>query len=150
MSKLMALRFDDSESAEEALKRMQAASTSDDVALYDALTISWPDGRRRPTTHRPLFLTVAGKSIETLQILVISLLHVLVTLGSAALFVAGHLLRSGISPDFVAEVRNQITSGTSILVLMTDAKSGEKLDTLFADLAPQEIESNSFVQEERS
>ena len=120
MSKLIALQFDDPARAEEALARVRAATEADGRDLVDALTITWPDDTRHPQTQRPSYLTLPGKSVETLQNLAIGLLYIGLTIRAGAMFFAGKLWRSSISTDFLTEVRDQIASGTSILVLMVD------------------------------
>ncbi|MEZ4580307.1 MAG: hypothetical protein R3A10_01405 [Caldilineaceae bacterium] len=61
MSKLIALRFEDSEGADRALARIQSAVGPDQLSLEDALTISWPEDARRPHTRRPFPLTLPGR-----------------------------------------------------------------------------------------
>ena len=148
MSKLIALQFDDPARAEEALARVRAATEADGRDLVDALTITWPDDTRHPQTQRPSYLTLPGKSVETLQNLAIGLLYIGLTIGAGAMFFAGKLWRGSISTDFLTEVRDQIASGTSILVLMVDEETGASVDTLLADMAPREIGSNSFTKVE--
>jgi uncharacterized membrane protein len=148
MSKLIALKFDDPVRAEEALARVRAATEADGGRLVDALTITWPDDTRRPKTQRPSYLTLPGKSVETLQNLAIGMLYIGLTISAGAVFFAGKLWRSSIGSDFLAEVRDQIASGTSILVLMVDEETGASVDTLLADMAPREIGTNSFTKVE--
>lgn len=148
MKKLIAVRFDDPQQAEEALTRIQAAADANTVALYDALIIAWTEGERRPRTRRPLYLTLAGKSLATLQHLALGMLYLLVTIGTAARLVAGHLLADGMDAGFVKAVRDQIAVDTSILVLLTDEKAGESVNTMLTDLRPQEIAANSFRRDE--
>lgn len=144
MDKLLALQFDDPQHAEEALKRIQAAIEANEVTLLDALTIAWPEGERNPKIQRPAYLTIMGKAIEVVQSLTISLIYVLLTLGSAALFVGRHLFRSAIDTAFINEVREQIAPGTSILVLRTDKTTGDELAALFADMKPTELRTDLF------
>lgn len=148
MSKLIALQFDDPARAEEALARVRAATEADGRDLVDALTITWPDDSRRPQTRRPSYLTLPGKSVETLQNLAIGLLYIGLTISAGAMFFAGKLWGSSIGTDFLAEVRDQIASGTSILVLMVDEETGASVNTLLADMAPRDISSNSFTEVE--
>lgn len=71
MDKLLALQFDDPQHAEEALKRIQAATEANEVTLLDALTIAWPEGDRYPKTQRLSYLTIAGKAMDVVQNLTI-------------------------------------------------------------------------------
>lgn len=149
MKKVVAYHFDNPDSAQEALDRLEKASAADQITLMDALTISWSEGQRGPRTRRPLHLTLVGKGVESVQRVVMAVLYLLIALSSTTLFLARVLLKHGIHPDFVATVREQIAPGTSILVLMADEKTSAAIEKLTVDLAPAEIGSNQFTNEEK-
>ena len=148
MSKMIALKFDRAGDADHALDILLTQQDTEPTTVCDAVTITWPEGKRRPQTKRPRRMSVVGSAVEAARAVSIGLLYVAVVAGSSALTVLRRIVSAGIEPEFSDHAREQIAEGSSILVVLVDEQTERRLDDLLNELAPEEIGRNSFLHSE--
>lgn len=171
MSTLTVWKFrtaDAAENVEEALKSLQKEGL---ITIIDAAVVSWPAGRDKPRTKQLLNLVGAGALGGTFWGMLFGLLFLMpllgAAIGAAAGALGGKLADVGIDDEFINEVKEQITPGTSALFLLTmnevtdrigaalpgggaelihsnlDSASEEKLRSIFSDEPDEPDESGA-------
>ncbi|XCM33915.1 DUF1269 domain-containing protein [Streptomyces parvus] len=123
MSTLTVWKFrtaDGAENVEEALKSLQKEGL---IKILDAAVVSWPADRAKPRTRQLLNLVGAGALSGTFWGMLFGLIFLMPLLGAAvgaaAGALGGKLADVGIDDDFIAEVKEKVTPGTSALFLLT-------------------------------
>jgi uncharacterized membrane protein len=115
--------------------------------------VSWPEGRRKPYTATLGSLDGPGELWGGFWGMLLGLIFLTPLagprFGAAAGAIAGSLSDFGVSDDFVKQVRDMVTPGTSALFVLSD---GPARDTLVAELrgVPFElIRSQLSAEQER-
>lgn len=148
MSTLSVWRFDTETGAGEAVATLEELSRKKLVTVWDAATVSWPEGAKKPRTEQLHNLTGAGALGGAFWGLLFGLLFFVpllgVALGAAFGAVGGSLADAGINDEFVKRARDEITPGTSALFVLTsdvvldkvaEAFTGRKPELLFTNLS---------------
>jgi uncharacterized membrane protein len=116
-------RFDSAEGAGQALATLRRLQKEDAIVLHDAAIVSWPQDAPKPRTQQLTSLVGAGALGGMFWGLLFGLLFFIpligMAIGAAAGALGGALTDVGIDDEFIAEVREQVTPGTSALFLMT-------------------------------
>lgn len=148
MSTLSVWRFDTEVGAGEAVATLEELARKKLVTVWDAATVTWPEGAKKPRTEQLHNLTGAGALGGAFWGLLFGLLFFVPLLGAAlgAVFgaVGGSLSDAGINDEFVKRARDEITPGTSALFVLTsdvvldkvaEAFTGQKPELLFTNLS---------------
>ncbi len=148
MATVTVWRFDSADGAERATATFQ--DLAGDVAGLDAATVVWETGKGKPVARQ---VTTAADSLDSgfwgLLFGLIFFVPLLgAALGTATGALAGSLADVGIDDTFINRVRDQLTPGTSALVVvaadsipdplhdaLTDGLTTEVIST---DLSPQQ------------
>ena len=116
-------RFDSAEGAGETLTILKRLQKAELIHIDDAAIVSWPTGAKKPTTEQLSSLVGTGALGGMFWGLLFGLLFFIpligMAIGAAAGAIGGALTDVGIDDDFIDEVRQQVTPGTSALFLMT-------------------------------
>src|SRR5687767_12489221 len=124
MNTLTVWRFDGPEAAEqEALPRLERLAALSLISVDDAVAVSWPEGRRKPSIRSLGSVTGGGDLWGGSWGMLLGLIFLVPiagpAFGAAAGAFAGGLADFGIDDDFIKQVRDVVTPGTSALFLVT-------------------------------
>ena len=162
MATLTVLKFETADGAEKALHVVEDLSKKQLITLHDAAIVSWPEGKKKPSTKQLSNLTGAGALSGAFWGLLFGLIFFIPIFGLVAGAALGALTGSmadvGISDDFIRSVRSKVTEGTSALFLMTsdavkdkvaEAARGMKFELIASNLSKEEEEKlrEAFAEE---
>src|SRR5918911_2991146 len=123
MATLSVLKFNDPYGADRVLIALQGLQERQMITLEDAAVVSWPQGKKKPTT-RQLHGTAGAGALGGAfwgflfgLIFFVPFLGAAIGAGTGAL--SGSLADVGIDDDFIKEVRDKVTEGTSALFVLT-------------------------------
>jgi uncharacterized membrane protein len=123
LATLSVLKFDDPNGADRVLLALQALQERQMITLEDAAVVSWPQGNKKPKTRQLHGTTGAGATWGAFWgflfglIFFVPLLGMAIGAGTGAL--SGSLADVGIDDDFIRQVREKVTPGTSALFALT-------------------------------
>lgn len=147
-------KFDDPTAADRSVAVLQTLQRQELIQVHDAATVSWEPGKKKPKTRQLADLTKAGALGGAFWGMLFGLLFFIPLIGAAIGAAMGALSGSlgdvGIDDDFVKEVREQVTPGTSAMfVLTSDAVQDKVLETFQGTgLRPTLIHTNLSNDEE--
>jgi uncharacterized membrane protein len=123
MATLSVLKFDDPYGADRVLLALQGLQEQQMINLEDAAVVSWPQGNKKPTTRQLHSTSGAGALGGAFWGFLFGLIFFVPFLGAAIGAGMGALSGSmadvGISDDFIKQVREKVTEGTSALFALT-------------------------------
>ena len=141
MATLSALKFNDPSGADRVLIALQGMQERQLINLEDAAVVSWPAERKKPQTRQLHSMGSAGALGGAFWgmlfglIFFVPLLGMAIGAGMGAL--GGSLADVGIDDDFIKQVRERVTPGTSALFTLT---SGAAVDRVVEELKPYDFE----------
>ena len=141
MATLSVLKFNDPSGADRVLLALQGMQERQLITLQDAAVVTWPEGRKKPQTRELHSMAGAGAAMGALWgmlfglIFFVPLLGMAIGAGMGAL--GGSLADVGIDDDFIKQVREKVTPGTSALFALT---SGATEDRVIEELKQYEFE----------
>ena len=123
MATLSVLKFNDPYGADRVLIALQGLQERQMITLEDASVVSWPQGNKKPITHQLHSTAGAGALGGAFWGFLFGLIFFVPFLGAAIGAGMGALTGSmadvGIDDDFINQVRDQVTPGTSALFALT-------------------------------
>ncbi|MEV7403515.1 DUF1269 domain-containing protein [Streptomyces sp. NPDC091267] len=123
MSTLTVWKFGSAEGAEGVEATLKSLQREGLIKILDAAVVSWPEGRAKPRTKQLLNLVGAGALSGTFWGMLFGLIFLMpllgAAIGAAAGALGGKLADIGIDDEFIAEVKEKVTPGTSALFLLT-------------------------------
>jgi len=123
MATLSVLKFNDPYGAERVMVTLQGMQERQMITLEDAAVVSWPQGNKKPTTHQLHSTSGAGALGGAFWGFLFGLIFFVPFLGAAIGAGMGALTGSmadvGIDDDFIKQVREKVTEGTSALFALT-------------------------------
>jgi uncharacterized membrane protein len=123
MATLSVLKFDDPAGADRVLLALQGLQERQMITLEDAAVVSWPQGKKKPTTRQLHSMDGAGALGGAFWGFLFGLIFFVPFLGAAIGAGMGALTGSmadvGIDDDFIKQVREKVTEGTSALFALT-------------------------------
>lgn len=130
MNTLTVWSFATPEAADAALPRLVTLVGDGGVSIDDAALVSWPAGRRKPSARTLGSLSGPGRLWGGFWGLVLGLIFLTPlagpAFGAAAGAVAGSLADFGVGDDFVRDVRDIVTPGTSAVFVVSTSASAER------------------------
>ncbi|MEU0934389.1 DUF1269 domain-containing protein [Embleya sp. NPDC005971] len=146
MSTLTVWKFPTAHGAADAEQTLLTLQKQELVRVHDAAVVSWPADAKKPKTKQLNSLTGIGALSGTFWGMLFGLIFFVPLLGAAIGAAAGALGGSmsdvGIDDDFVAEVRRQITPGTSALFVMTSNVVVDRVHEAFGGAQAELVRSN--------
>lgn len=131
MNTLTVCRFGSPWSAERALPRLRRLAAEGKLEIGDAALVSWPAGARKPSTKTLGTLVGPGELWGGFWGVMLGLIFLAPiagpAFGAAAGAFAGTLADFGVDEDFVQDVRDQVTPGTSALLALSDGQAADLL-----------------------
>jgi uncharacterized membrane protein len=132
LATLSVLKFEDPYGADRVLIALQGLQERQMITLQDAAVVSWPEGNKKPKTRQLHSTGGAGAMGGAFWGFLFGLIFFVPFLGAAigagmgAL--SGSLADVGIDDDFINQVRDKVTPGTSALFALTsDATAPDKV-----------------------
>ena len=121
MATLSVLKFNDPYGADRVLVALQGMQERQMITLEDAAVVSWPQGNRKPKTRQ--LHSTAGAGWGAFWGFLFGLIFFVPFLGAAIGAgmggMTGALADVGIDDDFIRQVREKVTEGTSALFALT-------------------------------
>jgi uncharacterized membrane protein len=123
MATLSVLKFDDPNGADRVLIALEGLQEREMITLQDAAVVSWPQGNKKPITHQLHGTAGTGALGGAFWGFLFGLIFFVPFLGAAIGAGMGALTGSmadvGIDDDFIKQVREKVTPGTSALFALT-------------------------------
>jgi uncharacterized membrane protein len=139
---LSVLKFNDPHGADRVLVALQGMQEREMITLEDAAVVSWPQGSRKPKTRQLHSTAGAGATWGAFWGFLFGLIFFVPFLGAAIGAgmggMTGALADVGIDDDFVREVREKVTEGTSALFALTSGATAP--DKVVKELAQYDFE----------
>src|SRR5438067_13404085 len=133
MANLIVLKFPTAEGADTMLSTLENLQKQQLIQVQDAAIVTWPAGARKPKTRQLSNMTSAGALGGAFWGMLFGLLFFIpffgLAVGAAMGALAGHFAHYGIDENFIKQVREKVTEGTSALFLLT---SGAVIDRVAA------------------
>ena len=153
MATLSVWRFDSPQGADMALDTLTDLQKQELITVHDAATVSWYPQDRKPKTHQAQSTSRAGALGGTFWGLLFGLIFFIPLLGAAVGAAAGALGGSladvGIDDDFIKEVRDRVTPGSSALFVLTSGAVVDKVHGAFEDQRAELVRTNLTTEEEQ-
>ena len=123
MATLSVLKFNDPYGADRVLIALQGLQERQMITLEDAAVVSWLLGSKKPKTHQLHSTAGAGATWGAFWGFLFGLIFFMPFLGAAigagTGALSGSLADVGIDDDFIKQVREKVTPGTSALFALT-------------------------------
>jgi len=153
MASLTVLKFESPEGAGQMLDKVKSLQKQQLIVIQDAATVTWPEGKKGPKTKQLVNLAGAGALDGAFWGLLFGMIFFIpwfgMAVGAAFGALGGKMADYGIDDDFIKNVREQVTEGTSALFLLTDkavqdkvtdALKGEKFELIASNLTKEQEE----------
>ena len=138
---LVVLKFPTAEGAQMMLGRLESLQKQQLITVYDGAIITWPAGASKPKTKQLTDMTGVGALGGAFWGMLFGLLFFVpffgLAVGAAFGAIAGHYAKYGIDENFINQVREKVTEGTSALFLLT---SGAVVDRVAEAVKGQKFE----------
>ena len=152
MATLSVLKFNDPYGADRVMVALQGMQEREMINLEDAAVVSWPQGNKKPTTHQLHSTAGAGAGWGAFWGFLFGLIFFVPFLGAAIGAGMGALTGSmadvGIGDDFIKQVREKVTEGTSALFALTSGATAP--DKIIDELKQYDFEiiSTNLTEEQ--
>jgi uncharacterized membrane protein len=152
MATLTAWKFPTPYGAENALQKLDKLQSQQLIQVYDAALVTWEQGRKKPKTrelHDMKKIGALGGGFWGLLFGLIFFIPILgLAIGAATGALFGSLRDVGISDDFISEVRDKVTPGTSALFALTGEAVMDRVVAEFQDDKAELISTNLSAEQE--
>jgi uncharacterized membrane protein len=154
MATLTVWKFNDPDTADEAVRVLEDLQKQGLIHVLDATWVAWPPGRRSPKTH-PLHsftkVGAVGGGFFGFLLGVIFFVPILgLVLGAAAGGATGRLADVGLDDALIAELREKVTPGTSALFVLTEKAVPDRVAEPFSRFHAELITSNLSDEQEKN
>jgi uncharacterized membrane protein len=154
MQTLTVWKFSDASGADLALQTLETLQKEGLIEVYDGAVVTWPEDKKKPKTrqmHSVSGIGALGGSFWGLLFGLIFFIPLIgLAVGAAAGALAGSLTDVGINDDFIKQVRQEVTPGTSALFVMTGNAVVDKVREAFAGQHPSLIFTNLTDDQDRA
>ena len=131
MATLTALKFETSDGAGQMLSKIEAMQKMQLITLQDAAIVSWPEGKKAPKTKQLVSMGGLGALQGAFWGMLFGMIFFVpffgLAVGAAMGALGGKMADYGIDDDFIKQVREQVTEGTSALFLLTSDAVQDKV-----------------------
>jgi uncharacterized membrane protein len=145
-------KFATPDGAQQALTRINELTKQHLLEVQDAAVVSWPEGANKPKTRQALSTAGAGALSGAFWGMLFGLIFFVpflgLAIGAGMGALAGHFADVGISDDFIKQVREKVTPGTSALFLLTQNVTLDKVSAALADVPMELLQSNLSAEQE--
>jgi uncharacterized membrane protein len=152
MATLTVWKFDSAGGAQSALAQLERMQKEELVRINDAAYVTWPEGKKKPKTEQLHSLTGAGALGGSFWGLLFGLIFFVPLLGMAVGAAMGALSGSmadvGIDDDFIRQVRQEVTPGTSALFVMSSGAVADRVIDEFKQTGATLVSTNLSTEQE--
>lgn len=154
MATLTVLKFPSAEGAEMMLAKLQDLQQQQLIQIEDGAIVTWPVGAKKPKTRQLSKETATGVGAlgGAFWGMLFGLLFFVpifgMAVGAAIGALAGHFAHYGIDEEFIEQVRNKITEGTSALFLLTSKAVVDKVAEAVKGMQFEIISTNLSKEQE--
>ncbi|CCQ56575.1 hypothetical protein CWATWH0402_1049 [Crocosphaera watsonii WH 0402] len=152
MAALTVWKFDTPNGAQDALTKLAPLQKEHIIEIRDAATVSWAEGKKKPKTKQAINLVGLGALDGAFWGLLFGLIFFCpifgIAVGAGMGALGGSMKDYGINDDFIKDVRNKVTEGTSALFLLTRDVTLDKVEDALGDIKAELIQSNLSNEEE--
>ena len=154
MATLTVWKFPTPGGAMDAERKILALQQQALIKVIDAAVVTWPADKKKPKTIQLNSMTAAGAAGGAFWGLLFGILFFVpllgVAVGAAMGALSGSLVDVGIDDNFIANVREKITPGTSALFLMSSDAVIEKVSEAFTREKAELVQSNLAAADEEA
>ena len=119
MATLSVLKFDDPGGAYRVLIALQGMQERQMITLEGATVVSWPEGNKKPKASQIHGTSDVGAISDAFWGFLIGVIFFVPSLGVGSGALRSPLAEVGIDDDFIGQVRERVTEGTSALFALT-------------------------------
>jgi len=152
MATLTVWKFDSPDGAANVLHQLAELQKQHLIEIQDAAIVSWRLGKKKPKTEQALPLVGLGALDGAFWGLLFGVIFFMPLVGAAIGALTGALSGSfqdyGINDDFIKQVREKVTEGTSALFLMTGDVTLDKVEEALKGQTAELIQSNLSKEQE--
>ncbi|MCB0048816.1 MAG: DUF1269 domain-containing protein [Caldilinea sp.] len=152
MATLTVWKFETVDGAQEALNKVIELSKQQLIQVQDAAIVSWPAGKKSPATQNYGSMTgkaaLSGAFWGMLFGLIFFVPFFGMAIGAAMGALAGKFSDYGIDDNFIKQVRDQVTEGTSALFLLSSGAVEDRVVAAFQGMPMELIQSNLSSEQE--
>lgn len=154
MATLTAWKFDRPDGASQAMRTLRELNNEGLIDVQEAAIVEWPVGDKRPKTRQLNDLTgryaLGGMFWGFLFGILFFVPVIGAGVGAAGGAIWGKLEDVGVDHEFIANVKEQVTEGTSALFLLSSGAITDRIRQRFIGTDLQLIESNLSAEDEAS
>jgi uncharacterized membrane protein len=152
MATLTAWKFSTPEGASDAMETLERLQAQQLIQVHDAAVVTWPVGAKKPKTREMHDTKSAGALGGGFWGLLFGLIFFIPLIGLAVGAAAGALMGSlsdvGISEEFIKNVRDKVTPGSSALFALTSDAVRDKVAEAFRGTQAELISTNLSAEQE--
>lgn len=152
MATLTAWKFDRPDGASQAMRTLRELNNEGLIDVQEAAIVEWPVGDKRPKTRQLNDLTgryaLGGMFWGFLFGILFFVPVIGAGVGAAGGAIWGKLEDVGVDHEFIANVKEQVTEGTSALFLLSSGAVTDRIRQRFIGTDLQLIESNLSAEDE--
>jgi uncharacterized membrane protein len=152
MGTLTVWKFDSANGAEGALQLLERLQKEQLIQINDAAYVYWPEGRKKPKTEQLHKLTGTGALGGSFWGLLFGLIFFVpllgLAVGAAMGALAGSMSDVGIDDNFIRQVRENVTPGTSALFVMSSNAVADRVLEQFKSTGASLISTNLSSDQE--
>jgi uncharacterized membrane protein len=152
MATLTVWKFDTADGAQTALNKVTDLAKQQLIQVQDAAIVSWPAGKKAPNTQNFGSMTGRGALTGAFWGMLFGLIFFIpffgLAVGAAMGALAGKFSDYGIDDNFIKQVREKVTEGTSALFLLTSGAVQDRIQEAFKGSKVELIQSNLSSEQE--
>ncbi|MFD3652037.1 DUF1269 domain-containing protein [Streptomyces sp. 24-1644] len=152
MSTLTVWKFQSADAAENVETTLKSLQKEGLIKILDAAVVSWPEDRPKPRTKQLHNLVGTGALSGTFWGMLFGLIFLMpllgAAIGAAAGALGGKLADIGIDDEFIAEVKEKVTPGTSALFLLTRDEVPDRISDALPGGGAELLHSNLDTERE--
>lgn len=152
MATLTVWQFPEADGAEQALHILDTLQKQELIVVHDGAVVTWASGDSKPKTRQLHSLTGAGAMGGAFWGFLIGLIFLVpllgLAVGAASGAIAGSLTDVGIDDDFIRQVREQVTPGTSALFVLTSDAVQDKVAAAFEGRPMHLVSTNLSAEQD--
>src|SRR5438132_7093580 len=152
VSTLTVLKFPTAQGAETMLNTLENLQKQQLIQIEDGAIVTWAEGAKKPKTKQLHDMTGAGALGGAFWGMLFGLLFFVpffgLAVGAAMGALAGHFAHYGIDENFIKQVREKVTEGTSALFLLTSGAVIDRVAAAVKDMKFEIISTNLSREQE--
>ena len=152
MADLTVWKFSTADGASTVLGKLSELQKQHLIEIQDAAVVTWPEGKKKPKTEQAVPLVTLGALDGAFWGMLFGFIFFVPLFGAAvgALTgaLSGHFQDYGINDDFIRDIREKVTEGTSALFLMTGEVTVDKVKEALSSETAELIQSNLSKEQE--